>query len=34
MNPTPTYSAVAFWVALAVVTFLLLVGGFGTGFWH
>ena len=34
MNPTSTFAAVAFWVALAVVTFVLLVWGFGTGFWH
>jgi hypothetical protein len=33
MNPTPTWVAVAFWVGLAVVTFVLLVAGYGTGFW-
>jgi hypothetical protein len=34
MNPTSTLAAVAFWVALAVITFALLMWGFGSGFWH
>ena len=34
MNPTRTSAAVLFWVALAAITFVLLVVGFGTGFWH
>jgi hypothetical protein len=33
MNPTSRFRSVLFWVALAVVTFVLLVGGYGTGFW-
>lgn len=31
--PTSTRMAVAFWVVLAVLTFVLLVVGYGTGFW-
>jgi hypothetical protein len=34
MNPTSTALAVAFWIGLGAVTFLLLVVGYGTGFWH
>jgi hypothetical protein len=34
MNPTSSWLAVAFWVGLAVLTFALLVIGYGTGFWH
>ena len=34
MNPTTTPMAVLFWVSLAVLTFLLIVLGYGTGFWH
>lgn len=33
MNPTRTGVAVAFWVVLAAATFVLLVAGYGTGFW-
>jgi hypothetical protein len=33
MNPTSTPLAIAFWVGLAVATFVLLVAGYGTGFW-
>ncbi|HET7029621.1 MAG TPA: hypothetical protein VFI34_03845 [Candidatus Limnocylindrales bacterium] len=33
MNPTSTWLAVAFWVALAVLTFVLLVIGYGSGIW-
>jgi hypothetical protein len=34
MNPTATPMAVLFWVSLAVLTFVLIVAGYGTGFWH
>jgi hypothetical protein len=34
MNPTSTGRAVMFWVALAVLTFVLVLAGYGTGFWH
>lgn len=34
MNPTSTARSVAFWLSLAVLTFILLVAGYGTGFWH
>jgi hypothetical protein len=34
MNPTSTWMAVAFWIGLGVLTFVLLVVGYGTGFWH
>ncbi len=34
MNPTSTLLAVAFWVGLATLTFVLLVAGYGTGFWR
>jgi hypothetical protein len=33
MNPTSTALAVLFWVGLGVLTFVLLVVGYGTGFW-
>ena len=33
MNPTSTWLAVAFWVGLAALTFIVLVAGYGTGFW-
>ncbi len=34
MDPTPTAISVAFWVTLAVVTLIVLILGYGTGFWH
>ena len=34
MNPTSTLVSAGFWVSLAVVTFVLLVLGYGSGFWH
>ena len=34
MNPTSTLRSVLFWLALAALTFVLLVAGYGTGFWH
>jgi hypothetical protein len=33
MNPTSTRVAIAFWLALAVLTFVLLIVGYGTHFW-
>ncbi len=34
MNPTPTVVSVGFWAGLGALTFVLLVVGYGTGFWH
>ena len=34
MNPTSTPMAILFWLGLAFATFVLLVLGYGTGFWH
>jgi hypothetical protein len=33
MNPTSTLRSVLFWAFLAALTFVLLVAGYGTGFW-
>ena len=33
MNPTSTPLAIMFWIGLAFATFVLLVVGYGTGFW-
>jgi hypothetical protein len=33
MNPTSVTLSVAFWVGLGALTFILLVAGYGTGFW-
>jgi len=33
MNPTSIGRSVAFWLGLAALTFVLLVVGYGTGFW-
>ncbi len=33
MNPTSRVISVLFWLGLGVVTFVLLVVGYGTGFW-
>jgi hypothetical protein len=33
MNPTSVVRSVALWVALAVLTFVTLLVGYGTGFW-
>jgi hypothetical protein len=33
MYPTSTFMSILFWLGLAVATFLLLVVGYGTGFW-
>lgn len=32
-NPTRTWVAVLFWLGLGAITFVLLVAGYGTGFW-
>ncbi len=34
MNPTSRLRSILFWVALGVATFVLLVAGYGTGFWN
>jgi hypothetical protein len=34
MNPTSTARSVATWTALGVLTLVLLLAGYGTGFWH
>jgi hypothetical protein len=34
MNPTSTLRSVVFWLALGALTFVLLVAGYGTGFWQ
>ena len=34
MNPTPVWLAVAFWAGLALLTFVILVIGYGVGFWQ
>jgi len=33
MEPTPAWLAIGFWGGLAAVTFILIVLGYGTGFW-
>lgn len=33
MNPTSTLRSVLFWLALGVATFVVLVAGYGIGFW-
>jgi hypothetical protein len=34
MNPTSTFRSVLFWVVLAALTFVILVVGYGIGFWQ
>ena len=34
MNPTSRFMSVLFWLGLAALTFVLLVLGYGTGFWQ
>ena len=34
MNPTATWMAVLFWLGLGVLTFVILVVGYGIGFWR
>lgn len=33
MNPTSTLVSVFFWLGLGALTFVILVAGYGTGFW-
>jgi len=33
MNPTSRFRSVLFWAGLGLLTFVLLVAGYGTGFW-
>lgn len=33
MNPTSSRASVLFWLGLGALTFLLVVVGYGTGFW-
>lgn len=33
VNPTSRRITVGFWVGLAVLTFVILLAGYGTGFW-
>jgi len=33
MNPTSIVRSVLFWIGLGALTFVLLVVGYGTGFW-
>jgi hypothetical protein len=33
MNPTSRFRSVMFWLALGALTFVVLVLGYGTGFW-
>ena len=33
MNPTSRFMSVLFWLGLAIVTFVILVVGYGSGFW-
>jgi hypothetical protein len=34
MNPTSTARSILFWLGLGAVTFVVLVAGYGSGFWH
>jgi hypothetical protein len=34
MNPTSAGRSIALWVGLAILTFAILVVGYGTGLWH
>lgn len=33
MNPTSRFSSVLFWLALGAATFVLILVGYGSGFW-
>jgi hypothetical protein len=33
MNPTSTARAIAFWVVLGLLTFAIIVAGYGVGLW-
>jgi hypothetical protein len=34
MDPTSTARSILFWLGLGALTFVLLVAGYGSGFWH
>jgi hypothetical protein len=34
MNPTSTGMSIAFWLGLGLLTFVILLAGYGTGVWH
>ena len=34
MNPASAARSIALWVGLAILTFAILVVGYGTGLWH
>jgi hypothetical protein len=34
MNPTSRLRSVLFWLSLGLLTFLILVAGYGIGLWH
>ncbi len=34
MNPTSRFRSVLFWLILGAITFVLLVAGYGSGFWQ
>jgi hypothetical protein len=34
MNPTSTPMSILFWLGLGLLTFVLLVAGYGSRFWH
>lgn len=34
MNPTSTARAVAFWLVLGLITFGIILAGYGVGVWH
>ncbi len=34
MNPTSRLRSALFWAALAAITFVILVAGYVSGFWH
>jgi hypothetical protein len=34
MDPTSTFRSVLVWLVLGIVTFAVLVAGYGTGFWR
>jgi hypothetical protein len=34
MDPTSRFRSVLFWLGLGVATFVILVAGYGTGFWE
>jgi len=33
MNPTSALRSILFWLALAAITFVVVLAGYGTGFW-